>query len=109
MLAGAAGQPAEFLSLVAVEVSWSVIFVICTLSLWRMLWLDWVDVMLSMLIVRIWVMALMASIHWRGLLFVWLRLERSWSHCELEVPLVLVFFLFLEMSGSEEFELEREG
>ena len=62
--------------------------------------------MLLMLIDRIWVMA---SIYQGLLLFVWLRLERSWSHCELEVPSILVFFLFLVASGLEEFELEREG
>ena len=40
MLVGTAGQPAEFLSLVAAEVSWLVMFAIHTLSLQRMLWLD---------------------------------------------------------------------
>ena len=83
MLAGEVGQLAKFLSLVAAEVSWLVMFAICTLSLEKMLWSDCVDVMLLMLIIRIWVMA---SIHLRGLLFMWLRMEKSWSHCELEVP-----------------------
>ena len=109
MLVGTAGQLAEFPSLEAAKVSWSVMLAICTLSLWRMLWSDCVDVMLSTLIVRIWVMALMASNHQGGLSFMWLRLERSWSHCKLEVPLILVFFLFLVALGSEEFGLEREG
>ena len=80
VLVGEVGQPAEFLSLVGAEVSWSVMF---TLSLQKMLWSDCVDVMLSMPIIRIWVMA---SIHLRGLSFMWLRLERHWSHCESEVP-----------------------
>ena len=43
-LAGVVGQLAKFLSLVAAEVSWLVMFAICTLSLEKMLWLDCVDV-----------------------------------------------------------------
>ena len=66
VLVGTAGQPAEFLSLEAAEISWSVMLVICTLSLRRMLWSDCMDVMLSTLIIRIWVMVLMASIHQGG-------------------------------------------
>ena len=68
-----------------------------------------VEVMLLTLIVRIWVMALMASIHLRGLSFMWLRLDRSWSHCGSEAPAFLVFFLFLLVAGSEEFGAEGKG
>ena len=51
----------------------------------------------------------MASIYLRGLLFTWLRLDRSWSHCGSEAPVFLVFFLFLLVSGSEEFGAEGKG
>ena len=53
MLEGTAGQPAEFLSLEAAEVSWSVMFAIRTLSLRRMLWSACEDVMMSTPVVRI--------------------------------------------------------
>ena len=68
-----------------------------------------VEVMLLTPIIRIWVMAPMTSIHLRGLSFAWLRLDRSWSYCGSEVPVFLVVFLFLLVSGSEEFGAEGKG
>ena len=44
-----------------------------------------------------------------GLSFMWLRLERSWSHCESGAPSILVLFLFLMALGLEGFGLEGEG